>query len=125
MSDTESEILKAAINAGFKYIFRFFTGDVYLTKHEPVGAFGNYHFSPLEGDGDVKRVDIEYNNDPTLIKALFTEKYAVGEKIKHKYFGVGVINEINSCGSQVAIVKFESVGNKRLALDFAPVEKIA
>ena len=52
-------------------------------------------------------------------------RYSVGDKITHKNFGAGIITEIKSYGSPVAMVDFETIGIKRLALEFAPIEKIA
>lgn len=123
--------LKDALSEGFKYIFKFFTGDVYVSRHEPVFAFGDYHFNPLDIDDGFKRVDIEFDGDMEKIRSLTgcvnydeSGKYAVGDKIAHKNFGIGVITDIKSYGSPVAMVQFDSVGSKRLALEFAPVEKI-
>ena len=124
--------LKDALSDGFKYIFKFFTGDVYVSRHKPVFAFGDYHFNPLDMDGGSKRVDIEFDGDMEKIRSLIgcvnydeSGKYAVGDKIVHKNFGVGVITDIKSYGSPVALVDFESVGVKRLALEFAPIETVA
>ncbi len=51
---------------------------------------------------------------------------AVGEVVRHKTFGTGQVIEVDGEGPRAIItVRFESVGTKRLALGYAPLEPAA
>lgn len=52
-------------------------------------------------------------------KKVFTAQ--VGDKVRHKFFGVGTITSLNS---DVADIAFQGRGNKKLNIAFAPLEKI-
>jgi len=50
---------------------------------------------------------------------------SVGESVKHRHFGAGKVLELEGEGAKaVATVHFPQVGTKRLALGYAPLEKI-
>ncbi len=49
----------------------------------------------------------------------------VGDRIKHQRFGHGVIKELEGVGSnKKALIEFDNVGNKKLLLKFAKLEKV-
>ena len=49
----------------------------------------------------------------------------IGEKVKHQRFGHGVITDIEGSGAnKKAIIRFENVGEKKLLLKFAKLEKV-
>ena len=51
---------------------------------------------------------------------------AVGDAVRHKTFGAGRVLEVDGDGPKAIItVRFEGVGTKRLALSYAPLERIA
>ncbi|HEX4836570.1 MAG TPA: UvrD-helicase domain-containing protein [bacterium] len=51
---------------------------------------------------------------------------AVGDVVRHKTFGTGLVIEVDGEGPRAIItVRFESVGTKRLALGYAPLEPAA
>lgn len=51
--------------------------------------------------------------------------YAVGDKVKHRKFGVGtIINIVNVDENAYATIDFEKIGNIKLALKVAPIEKV-
>ncbi len=51
--------------------------------------------------------------------------YAVGESVRHKTFGVGMITSVMPMGNDSMLeIAFESVGTKKLMANFAKLEKI-
>jgi DNA helicase-2/ATP-dependent DNA helicase PcrA len=51
---------------------------------------------------------------------------AVGESVSHRHFGIGKVLELEGEGAKaVATVHFPQAGTKRLALGYAPLEKVA
>lgn len=58
----------------------------------------------------------------------FTEltDVAEGDRIKHQRFGMGVIKELEGAGpNKKAIIQFDNVGEKKLLLKFAKLEKVS
>ena len=50
----------------------------------------------------------------------------VGDAVRHKTFGTGRVLEVDGDGPRAIItVRFDNVGTKRLALGYAPLERIA
>jgi DNA helicase-2/ATP-dependent DNA helicase PcrA len=51
--------------------------------------------------------------------------FKVGDVIKHPHFGKGKIMHLSGVGKQLkAVIKFDSIGNKNLMLEYAKLEKI-
>ncbi|MBE2188081.1 MAG: UvrD-helicase domain-containing protein [Candidatus Kapabacteria bacterium] len=51
--------------------------------------------------------------------------FKVGDIIKHPHFGKGKIMQLSGVGKQLkAVIKFDSIGNKNLMLEYAKLEKI-
>ena len=49
----------------------------------------------------------------------------VGDDVRHNSFGEGVILDMSGSGDKIeALVRFRDVGEKRLLLSWAPLEKI-
>lgn len=50
---------------------------------------------------------------------------AVGQRVKHQRFGMGVIKDLEGSGpNKKAIIQFDNVGEKKLLLKFAKLEKV-
>ena len=53
------------------------------------------------------------------------EVYKVGQKVYHKKFGEGIINELEKEGEDLKVdINFEKAGHKRLMAKFAGLEII-
>jgi DNA helicase-2/ATP-dependent DNA helicase PcrA len=51
--------------------------------------------------------------------------FNVGDVVKHSHFGKGKIMHLSGAGKNLkAVIKFESVGNKNLMLEYAKLEKL-
>ncbi len=60
---------------------------------------------------------------PTTVAA--GPRYRIGERVRHRLFGEGVVVEIReSGGDQELTVEFEEVGTKRLLASLAPLERL-
>lgn len=65
------------------------------------------------------------NQGPTVQNNIDTSKYSEGQKVKHKKFGVGIIEKIEAEGNDLKLeITFESFGKKRLMANFTPLEII-
>lgn len=66
--------------------------------------------------------DIKPNEETKILKS---DKIGVGDKIKHKSWGIGTVVQMKGSGEDTAVtVAFENKGVKTLMLSFAPIEKI-
>ena len=51
--------------------------------------------------------------------------YTVGERVKHKTFGEGMITSVTNMGNDSMLeIAFDSVGTKKVMANFARLEKI-
>lgn len=101
--------------------------------------YGNVNYNPVSrfveeipqhlieregyGGGDISRDERKYiaamaQPDRTGMSSL---RYSEGQRVRHSKWGIGTI--IEASASEVLVV-FDSVGVKRLAIDFAPLEII-
>ena len=74
----------------------------------------------------IKKVDIEKGEEiPSLDNKREKIEVAVGDKISHLDWGIGVIlNKIDTENDIFITVDFKRVGLKKLSMNFAPLEKI-
>ena len=54
---------------------------------------------------------------------LKTIDYAVGDKVEHTKYGIGIVKSIDSA-SRCIVVDFEGFGNKTLFVDYAPIKLV-
>ena len=58
-------------------------------------------------------------------KKTVTEEFQVGERVRHKKFGEGLVLNVQvRSGDTMLEIAFDKVGTKTLSLSFAPVEHI-
>lgn len=82
-------------------------------------SFGNYtnqfnDFASIETKSISKATEIKTNQ-------VFGEDFCVGDRVKHKSFGEGLIISING---DTAKINFKGIGVKELMVNIAPIEKI-
>ncbi|HSE29367.1 MAG TPA: UvrD-helicase domain-containing protein [Candidatus Saccharimonadales bacterium] len=92
------------------------------TQHNPPSRF----LADIDGKAETHQATAfgfngptDYGNEPRYVPDDLD--LAVGDKVKHRVFGQGIITEID--GSNVA-VSFAGRGMKRLNVEFAPLEKL-
>ena len=60
----------------------------------------------------------------TVKKTAQTQKFSVGERVKHKVFGSGMIIKTTPMGNDTMLeISFDSVGTKKVMANFAKIEK--
>jgi DNA helicase-2/ATP-dependent DNA helicase PcrA len=73
---------------------------------------------------DSQKIDPHYNPwDQTPVQADDSSQLdvQVGDRVRHKIFGVGTIHKLEA---DVATISFSSRGSKKLNIAFAPLEKL-
>ena len=82
-------------------------------EYSKVGVDAKSFLSSINGN----RSNEDYSNDETNVK--------IGDKVKHKKFGVGIVTNITEDSDmKIAEIKFESYGMKRLILTSTTLEVI-
>ncbi|MGN1207878.1 MAG: ATP-dependent helicase [Christensenellales bacterium] len=81
----------------------------------------NYHYD--SGVSDFARNDYESVQSATEIKVKSSNsaEFCVGDKVKHRSFGEGLIIQING---DLAKINFKGIGVKELMINIAPIQKI-
>ena len=51
--------------------------------------------------------------------------YSVGDKVKHRKFGIGTVLAAQSMGKDMLLVIKFAVGEKKLLAAYAPIEKVS
>jgi DNA helicase-2/ATP-dependent DNA helicase PcrA len=79
------------------------------------------------GDAPTRRRDSAVRTAPTAVPQTDSNAgLRVGDDVRHPVFGDGIIIEIRGSGASAeAAVRFADAGTKHLALDWAPLTKIA
>jgi len=90
---------------------------------QPINARSFVTSSPTENSTFSKRFLDTKVQMPTPKNIVLT--YGVGDVVKHKKFGAGVVKQINPAGADFEItVTFTRVGEKKLMSQFAGLQKI-
>ncbi|MBQ7129075.1 MAG: ATP-binding domain-containing protein, partial [Clostridia bacterium] len=77
----------------------------------------SYYKKPQKGTANV------FGRQPT--KKQPSVNYSVGERVKHKVFGEGMIIKTTKMGNDTMLeISFENVGTKKVMANFAKIEKI-
>ena len=72
---------------------------------------------------NAKSFNYTFGKDTVEKKTIDVEKIKVGAKVTHPKFGDGEITEVTPNSSNHAVkIKFETVGEKMLSLEYAPIE---
>jgi DNA helicase-2/ATP-dependent DNA helicase PcrA len=79
------------------------------------------------GEAPTRRRDPAVRTAPTAVPQTDSNAgLRVGDDVRHPVFGDGIIIEIRGSGASAeAAVRFADAGTKHLALDWAPLTKIA
>ncbi len=89
-------------------------------------GFKNYkgdNMNNLQSNSTNKSFNYTFSKDTVEKKSLDLDKIKVGAKVTHPKFGDGVITEITPASSNHCVkIKFDTVGEKTLSLDYAPIE---
>ncbi len=91
------------------------------TISKPSSKFG------LSVDSFLKNINgINVSKSPAFSSSPSTSnEYSVGQKVKHKKFGVGIIKSVSEEGDDIKLeIIFETSGFKRLMANFTPLEII-
>jgi DNA helicase II / ATP-dependent DNA helicase PcrA len=88
-----------------------FLGDFHATYQRSEAAPSAYSMF-----SDTQKIATPSHSEPRYVPEL-----EPGDAIKHGLFGIGTVIEISG---SFALVYFQNKGNKKINLDFAPVEKI-
>ena len=87
------------------------------------GGWGSTSWAPRGRDRAVERASRPAPPTPTRAHELGV---GVGDDVKHNVWGEGVVLLVEGSGEKAeAVVNFASVGEKRLLLSWAPIEKVA
>lgn len=75
-------------------------------------------------DKNYLKYDIESRRES--FKKSTMEEYMMGEKVKHKKFGIGTIINVNKKDDNTSelMISFENMGIKKLRSDLAPLERV-
>ena len=107
---------------------------LYLTHAWSRNLWGTNHYNPasrllneipdhLIHEANRVRQQIEPSVDPT--DSSSRNEIDSGDRVRHSHWGEGVVLEVIGTGDQAeAVVNFEAQGNKRLALAWAPLERV-
>ena len=120
---TELDLVKPTqINSGFSA----YNNNNYQSNNNNFG-YGNYknyggNMNTLQTN-NTKSFNYTFGKDTVEKKAIDFSKCKVGVKVVHPKFGEGTITEVTPNSSNHCVkIKFESVGEKLLSLDYAPIE---
>ena len=92
-----------------------------ITEEKPAASVLDYSFDkPAAGFGKSAMLD-ERGSKPKPSSAL---EYSVGDKVKHRKFGIGVITAAQSMGADYLLKINFPDGEKKLLAAYAPIEKI-
>lgn len=79
----------------------------------------------INNDGPVSRVKMngKFSDEQRSVSALSADDICVGSKVKHKFFGRGVVIRMNDrSGDKELLVAFDDKGLKNLMLSSAPLD---
>jgi len=90
-------------------------------------SYSNYYNKGVDMNklqtGTNKTFNYTFNKNTVEKKAFDPSKIKVGAKVAHPKFGDGVITEFTPNSSNHCVkIKFDSVGEKMLSLEYAPIE---
>ena len=92
-----------------------------ITEEKPAAAALDYNFDkPAVGFGKSSMLD-ERGSKP---QASVSAEYSVGDKVKHRKFGIGIITAAQSMGADYLLKIDFPDGEKKLLAAYAPIEKI-
>jgi len=121
---TELDLVKPAqINSGFST----YNNNNYQSNHNSFGygGFKNYNGGNMNTlqTNNTKSFNYTFGKDTVEKKAIDFSKCKVGAKVAHPKFGEGTITEVTPNSSNHCVkIKFGTVGEKLLSLDYAPIE---
>ena len=120
---TELDLVKPTqINSGFSA----YNNNNYQSNNNNFGYgnFKNYggNMNTLQTN-NTKSFNYTFGKDTVEKKAIDFSKCKVGAKVVHPKFGDGTITEVTPNSSNHCVkIKFETVGEKLLSLEYAPIE---
>jgi DNA helicase-2/ATP-dependent DNA helicase PcrA len=120
---TELDLVKPTqINSGFSA----YNNNNYQSNHSGFGYGGirnnGGNMNTLQTN-NTKSFNYTFGKDTVEKKSIDFSKCKVGAKVAHPKFGEGTITEVTPNSSNHCVkIKFETVGEKLLSLDYAPIE---
>ena len=87
------------------------------------GSSSSQGFGTSYYKGAKKATTNMFGKKPTTPKS--SVNYSVGDKVKHKVFGEGMIIKATKMGNDTMLeISFDNVGTKKVMANFAKIEKI-
>ncbi len=106
--------------------FSPFTGPETTSRRKPEPPKRRPQISSNRPPGppkNLKRVQNNSSLDDGNYEAL--ENVSVGERVKHQRFGLGTVSDLEGSGpNKKALIEFDNVGEKKLLLKFAKLERL-
>jgi DNA helicase-2/ATP-dependent DNA helicase PcrA len=91
---------------------------------EPVRAFGSGRRAGGDGEGWTEPMD-SWDDRPQLQVRQHRPNFALGDRVRHATWGVGVIGQIIGSGERATyVVEFAGIGRKILDPRFAPLARV-
>ena len=80
--------------------------------------------APKSRKAPTKAIDRSFGQGGLKMSAATPKSYAVGDIVKHKTFGAGVVVAAKKMGNDTMLeIAFEKVGTKKLMANYAPLQK--
>ena len=92
-----------------------------ITEEKPAASVLDYSFDKPAADFGKSAMLDERDSKPKTSSSL---EYSVGDKVKHRKFGIGVITAAQSMGADYLLKINFPEGEKKLLAVYAPIEKI-
>lgn len=122
---TELELIKPRqINSGFNSYNNYQNSNSSNYQSNNYAKFKNYggNMNTIQTN-NLNSFNYTFNKDTVEKKSLDSSKIKEGAKVIHPKFGDGVITEVTPNSSNHCVkIKFTTVGEKMLSLDYAPIE---